>query len=230
MNTTHKSLVDPDVQKKWDHLLESGNDKLYPSLDLVRLEKWHFGGVGSGRLLEYACGLGVNLIHLLKCGYTVDAIDASPNAVARVERKLAALPELRDRASLKVIDVNADKLPYADQTFDFVNCMNVLSLLGSAERVEALLAEFVRVMKPGAKIILDINGPLADFAAKAKPLGGDAYLYGDPPVPTYCPASADAFVSIVKPWFEITDVGFTHYKYCGGEIQEFIICAHKHRK
>ena len=192
MNTKLKNLVDPDVQKKWDLLLEgSGNDKLYPSLDLVRLEKWHFGGVGSGRLLEYACGLGVNLIHLLKCGYKVDAIDASPNAVARVKVKLAALPEIRDQASLKVIDVNADKLPYADQTFDFVNCMNVLSLLGSAERVEALLAEFVRVMKPGAKIILDINGPLADFAAKAKPLGGDAYLYGDPPVSTYCPASSD---------------------------------------
>ncbi len=227
MSISNKSLVDPDVQKKWDDLLAAGHDKLYPSLDLVRLEKWHFGGTGSGKVLEYACGLGVNLIHLLKCGYVVEAIDASPNAVERVRGKLEALPELKGRATLTVIDVKAEKLPYPDQTFDFVNCMNVLSLLGSTDRVSALLAELSRVMKPGAKIILDINGPLADFAAKAKPLGGDSYLYGTPPVVTYCPASADAFSAVIKPWFNVTDVGFTHYKYCGGEIQEFIVCAHK---
>ena len=227
MNISKKSLVDPDVQKKWNDLLVAGHEKLYPSLDLVRLEKWHFGGTGSGKVLEYACGVGVNLIHLLKCGYEVEAIDASPNAVKRVHAKLEALPELKVRASLKVIDVDAEKLPYPDQTFDFVNCMNVLSLLGSKDRVGNLLAELFRVMKPGAKIILDINGPLADFAAKAKPLGDDSYLYGTPPVITYCPVSADAFAAEIKPWFNVTDVGFTHYKYCGGEIQEFIVCAHK---
>lgn len=222
------NLVHPEIQQVWNAAFEGGkNDKQYPSLDLVRLEKWHFGGKGKGRVLEYACGTGTNLIHLLKCGYQVDAIDASPNAISMTSRKLDALPDFKARATLQVIDVSATRLPFEDASFDYVNCMNVLSLLASPARVAALLKELQRVMKSGARIILDINGPQADFAAKAKPLGDDVYLFGQPPVPTYCPQTAEKFAKIVEPWFVIDDVGFTHHRYCGSEIQEFIVCGHK---
>jgi SAM-dependent methyltransferase len=222
------SLVHPDIQKRWNDLFEGGaNDKKYPSLDLVRLERWHFGGVGAGKLLEYACGTGTNLIHLLKCGYEVEGIDASPNAILMVQKKLQSLSGLEEKTKLRVIDINADRLPYSDGVFDYVNCMNVLSLLASSERVSSLLREFDRVMKPGGKIILDINGPQADFAAKAIALPDDVYLYGEPPVPTYCPASTEDFSALIQSIFEVDDVGFTHHKYYGSEIQEFIICAHK---
>ncbi len=228
MKERENNLVHPDVQRVWNDAFErGGTDKQYPSLDLVRLEKWHFGGTGKGRLLEYACGSGTNLIHLLKCGYEVDAIDAAPAAISMVSRKLNALPELDRRARLHVIDVNATRLPFEDASFDFVNCMNVLSLLASQLRITALLSELRRVMKPDAKIILDINGPLADFAMKATPIGDDVYLFGQPPVPTYCPQTAEHFTRIVVPWFAVDDVGFTHHRYCGSEIQEFIVCGHK---
>ena len=232
MSENHNNLVHPDIQRVWNAAFEGGkSDKQYPSLDLVRLEQWHFGGTGiggakKGRLLEYACGTGTNLVHLLKCGYEIEGIDSSPNAVLMVEKKLEAVPELKSRAKLQVIDVNATRLPYEDTSFDYVNCMNVLSLLGSPERVASLLKELKRVMKPGAKIILDVNGPRADFAAKAKSLGTDVYLFGNPPVPTYCPNS-ERFVEVIKPWFVIDDVGFTHHRYFKSEIQEFIVCGHE---
>ena len=60
------TLVQQQVVEKWNATFASGSDKQYPSLDLVRLEKWHFGGVGQGKMVEYAFGSGVNLIHLLK--------------------------------------------------------------------------------------------------------------------------------------------------------------------
>lgn len=222
------SLVHPDVQQVWNEAFErGGTDKQYPSLDLVRLEKWHFGGTGKGKLLEYACGSGTNLIHLLKCGYDVDAIDAAPAAISLVSRKLDLLPELNRRVRLHIIEVNAARLPFEDASFDFVNCMNVLSLLGSKRRITALLNELRRVMKPNAKIILDINSSLADFAIKATSIGNDVYLFGQPPVPTYCPQFVEQFTSIISPLFKIDDVGFTHHRYYGSEIQEFIICAHK---
>jgi ubiquinone/menaquinone biosynthesis C-methylase UbiE len=233
MNEQPGGLVHPEIQRVWNAAFEGGkSDKQYPSLDLVRLEQWHFGGTGiggakKGRLLEYACGTGTNLIHLLKCGYEIEGIDSAPNAILMVQRKLETVPDLKHRANLQVIDVNATRLPYDDASFDFVNCMNVLSLLGSPERVTSLLKELKRVMKPGAKIILDINGPQADFAAKAKPLGNDVYLFGSSSVPTYCPQSAERFTEIIKPWFTIDDVGFTHHRYFKSEIQEFIVCGHK---
>lgn len=227
MSDKQQGLVQADVQRAWNESFAGGkNDKQYPSLDLVRLEKWHFGGAGKGRMLEYACGTGTNLVHLLKCGYEVEGIDAAPNAIVLCKQKLEAWPDFKSRVNLQVIDVNATRLPYPDNHFDFVNCMNVLSLLGSPERVTALLQELRRTMKPGAKIILDINGPRADFAAKAKSLGNDVYLFGEATVPTYCPPS-ERFVDIIKPWFTIDDVGFTHHRYYKSEIQEFIVCGHK---
>lgn len=228
MTPSEDSLVHPDVQRVWNATLEKGGaDKQYPSLDLVRLEKWHFGGRGKGHVLEYACGTGLNLIHLLKCGYTVDAIDAAPAAIAIVKRKLDALPELRCRASLHVLEPSATRLPFEDAAYDFVNCMNVLSLLSAPARITALFQELRRVMKPGAKIILDINGPKADFAVKGTAVGGDVYMYGQPPVPTYCPRTAEQFEAMIAPWFSVDDVGFTHHRYFQSEIQEFIVCGHK---
>lgn len=225
------TLVDADTAAKWDAACRAGSDKKYPNLDLVRLEKWFFKSQ-PGRLLEYAFGCGENLIYLLESGYTVDGIDASSEAKKLVERKLAKYPEFKDKVILRHLTPEETTLPYEDQCFDFVNCLSVLSLLGSRRRVEYLLSEFVRVMKPGAKIIVDINGPNSDFARYAKPLDDDVYETrghsgNEPPHLSYCPKDAQSFIEIVKPHFIIDDVGYSAHKYFNSEIQEFIICGHK---
>lgn len=231
MPVTTMTLVDPATAAKWDANYASGSDKKYPNLDLVRLEKWHFKSV-SGRLLEYAFGCGENLIHMLECGYTVDAIDASLEAKKVVERKLALRPALADRVRLAHLPPHAERLPYADAAFDYVTCISVLSLLGSRARAQHLLQELRRVMKPQAKLIVDINGPKSDFAHYARPLGNDVYETRGPsgdetPHHSYCPEHAEAFTEMVKPFFVIDDVGYSSHKYFHSEIEEFIICAHR---
>jgi len=221
------NLVHPDATRKWDQIFASGSDKRYPSLDLVRLERWFFDGK-PGRLLEYACGSGVNLIHMLECGYEADAIDASVEAIKVVERKLSKRSDIRDKARLHHLPTDAESLPFADEIFEYATCVSVLSLLASRQRVERLLAEFVRIMKPDAKIIVDINAPNADFARGMKHLGNDIYSYdgkGDP-MPTYCP-NEKTFHELVGTYFSVDDIGYTAHKYCGSEITEYIICAHK---
>lgn len=225
------TLVIPGSVSKWDAIYASGSDKKYPNLDLVRLEQWFFKRK-PGRFLEYAFGCGENLLHLLECGYTVDALDASVEAKKTAERKFAHRPELAARATLIHLPPESTRLPYEDGRFDFVNCLSVLSLLGSPERIQYLLREFARVMKPGAKIIVDINGPHSDFAHYAKPLGNDIYEtrgHGGSDLPhlSYCPKDKDSFIALVKPIFEIDDVGYSAHKYFHSEIEEFIICAHK---
>ncbi len=227
------TLVHPAVAAKWDKAFADGiAEKRYPSIDLVRLERWFFGAQ-PGLALEYAFGAGVNLLHLLERGYTVEGLDASASAVKMVERKLDARPDLRQRARLSQVDVSATRLSFPDAHFDYVVCMGVLSLLASRERVETLLREFFRVAKPGAKIIADINGPNADFARNCKVIGEDTYEFRglsgkEEPVPTYCPPDGQKLAALLRnAGFVIDDIGFTSHKYFNSEITEFIVCAHK---
>lgn len=225
------TLVDPVVAAKWDKTHAKGSNKDYPNLDLVRLKHWFFGP-GTGKLLEYGFGCGVNLVYLLECGYQVEAIDASMEAKKNVEARLKKHPDLQKNVVLRHIDVNASGLPFEDATFDYITCVSVLSLLGSKERVEALLKEFRRVLKPNGKIITDINGPNSDFARDATPVGNDIYQYRGPsgkdePNPCYCPPNADVFSKMVAKYFTIDDVGYSSHKYFKSEIEEFIVCAHK---
>lgn len=225
------TLVDADTARKWDAAYASGTDKKYPNLDLVRLEKWHFKSV-PGRLLEYAFGCGENLIHMLECGYTINAVDASLGAKRLVERKIAQRPAFASRVCLLHIEPNTTRLPFDDASFDYVTCLSVLSLLGSRERTQVLLREFQRVMRSGAKLIVDINGPKSDFARYARPLGGDVYeTVGrdgrEMPHRSYCPPTAEAFAEMVEPLFSIDDIGYSSHRLFHSEIQEFIVCAHK---
>lgn len=221
------TLVEPSVAAHWNKVFESGSDKSYPTLEIVRLERWYWGGK-PGRVLEYAFGTGANLIHLLRCGHDVDAIDVSPAARALVERKLSTL-DLPGRVRLALLAPDAERLPYEDGAFDYVSCLSVLSLLASRERVQRLLAEFRRVMKPGGKLIADINSPNSDFARGSEYLGEGVYLFRgasgtDSPVPTYCPATEAEFVGLFAD-FQVDDVGYAAHKYGPSEIHEYLVCA-----
>lgn len=222
------SLVHGDVVANWDKAFAEGSDKRYPSLDLVRLERWFFDAK-PGQLLEYGFGSGVNLLHMLECGYDVEAVDVSIHARELTRKKLARRPELERRANLHLIAEGDSRLPFDADKFDYVLCMNVLSLIGSRRGIEVLLDEFVRVMKPGAKIIVDVNAPNADFARNMKAVGDDMYVFEGGkvgPVPTYCP-NEERFAELIGQRFEIDDIGYSAHKYMNSEITEHIICAHK---
>ena len=225
------TLVDLDVMERYDEAFSGGADKRYPTLNLVRLEISFFGRE-PGRLLDYGFGTGTNLIHLLERGHEVDGIDVSKAARDKVAAKLADRPDIASRARLTLLPPGSARLPFDDGIFDYVVCMSVLSLLTSAERVDAVLDEFARVAKPGAKVVLDINGPESEFAVYGKALGGDVYEYrgikGDArPIRAYCPASADAFADRVGRRFAVDDVGFTAHRFLQYAEQEYIVCAHK---
>lgn len=225
-----ESLVSIDAVKRWDRTFNSGSDKRFPSLELVRLEQWYFEGK-PGRVLDYGCGSGVNLIYMLERGYQCDGVDASKEAVRLVETKLKQRADIRPRATLKHIGPEATRLPFDDETFDYVICVSVLSLLATPERVSRLLQEFNRVMKPDGKAILDINGPDSEFASKGKPIGDDVYEYvGGPeeiPIQCYCPLDEGRFVKLLEPYLRIEDVGFSAHRYMNREIFEYIACVRK---
>ena len=227
------TLVQQDALTRWNNAAAKGSDKRYPNLDLVRLDAWFFGKK-SGRLLEYGFGCGVNLVHLLESGYEIDAVDIAPNNKVTVENKLAKRTDLIKRVNLHLLKVGDNRLPFENNSFDYICCVSVLSLLGNKGNVTLLLKEFNRILKTGGKAILDINdSEVSDFSREAKNLGDDIYLYpshpehGDTQVKTLCLPNAESFVELIEPFFEIDDIGYSAHKLFKSEIHEFIVCCHK---
>ncbi len=224
------SLVDPAVAKSWEDAYAKGMDKRYPTLELVRLERWHFNGV-PGRALEYGFGTGMNLIHLVECGHQVEGCEASQGAIKLVQQKLEQRAISPDQAHLNHVTPDQMRLPFEDNSFDYVTCLSVLSLLATRDRVSHMLSEFKRVLKPGGKAILDINGHTSEFASQGKDLGNDTYETipnrDQLPVQTYCPAKVETFVELLEEHFVVDDIGHAGHKYMHTEIFEYIACVHK---
>ena len=53
--------------------------------------------------------------------------------------------------------------------------MSVISLLGNENSVNQLLIEFVRVLKPNGKLIIDINDHESEFSKNNKRVGKNIF-------------------------------------------------------
>lgn len=202
--------------------------KLYPSLELVRLEKWFFKSK-RGKLLEYAFGGGCNTIHLAKCGYDIYGLDVSKNSVRLTNKRIFKINEIKKKPKLIHLNPKAKKLPYPDNYFDYIVVMSVLSLLGDEKKIRNLLIEFKRVLKFKGKIILDINDQNSAFSKRTNRIKNNIYKSKivDGYIKTFCLKSEKDFKKLVENYFYVEDVGFSSHKLYGRTITEFIICAIK---
>jgi SAM-dependent methyltransferase len=99
---------------------------------------------GARRALDLGCGVGRHALLLAEHGFAVDAIDGATAGLA-FAREAAARRGLR----LALQQGSADRLPFADGTFDFVLSWNVI-YHGTMGDTAARIAEIWRVLKPGA--------------------------------------------------------------------------------
>jgi SAM-dependent methyltransferase len=95
------------------------------------------------RVLEVGCGAGHVLQQFTDARRT--GIDLSAGMVARARTRLGQRAELA-RAS-------GDRLPFASHVFDVVLCTEVLE---HVQDPGAVIAELVRVARPGARIVVSI--------------------------------------------------------------------------
>ena len=96
-----------------------------------------------GRILDYGCGLGYLSECLLSNGISCEGIDTSKNSVNHVNEQFKKNPLWKGARLLE-----GSVLPYPDNAFDLIICVEVLEHLPS-EKVQSLLQEFHRILKPG---------------------------------------------------------------------------------
>jgi len=103
--------------------------------------------------LDLCCGTGDISFALAKCGVTVTGLDFSAEMLAVAEQRN---PQSAIR-NPQFLQGDAQKLPFADQSFDIVTVGYGLRNLASWETG---LTEMLRVAKPGARlVILDFGKP-----------------------------------------------------------------------
>jgi tellurite methyltransferase len=120
----------------------------FGQIDIYVFDQILRGNIGRGmRVLDAGCGYGRNLVHLLREGCEIFALDADREGVEHVRnlsRSLGTgLPD--DNFQVGLIE----QLPFPDSFADVVICSSVLHFARDEEHFEAMLSETWRVLKPG---------------------------------------------------------------------------------
>ena len=142
----------------------------------------HFINARGGSVLEVGVGTGLSLQHYHP-ELQVSGIDYSPEMLGKARAKVERLA-LRQVVALRQMDARA--LDFADDSFDTIAAMHVLSVVPEPERV---MAEMARVCKPGGKIVITnhfvrTKGLLASLERIAAPFANLIGWHSDFPIET----------------------------------------------
>lgn len=118
----------------------------------------------GGTVLEVGCGTGRNTAWLAEVADAVVAVDISEEMLARTRARLRAAPVFLVRQDVR------EGLPLADASFDAVVITLVLE---HVERLENVLAECARVLRPGGTLRICEYHPY-------RQLGGGQARFGAP--------------------------------------------------
>lgn len=150
----------------------------FGQIDIYVFDQILRGNIEPGmRVIDAGCGYGRNLVHLLREGCEVFALDADPDGVEHV-RQLAAL--LQPRLPAENFRVGLiERMPFADEMADVVLCNSVLHFARDEKHFEAMLTELWRVLRPGGLLFCRLGSRIGmDFAPVGKP-GEHLYRIGD---------------------------------------------------
>ena len=135
-----RQTVTEEDRIKWDkrHRASSGEDTPPPS---EFIERW-IDRCPRGRALDVACGRGRNALFLAACGYEVDAVDISAEALSNARRTAQ-----KSGLKLNWIVQDLDEPLCPDLPYDLIVMVRYVNL--------PLLASLTRQLKPGGILLCE---------------------------------------------------------------------------
>ena len=147
----------------------------FGQIDIYVFDQILRGNIVPGmRVLDAGCGYGRNLVHLLREGCEIFALDADPEGVSHV-RQLAALLE----TGLPAANFQAgtiEQMPFADDFAEVVLCNSVLHFARDEQHFRAMLAELWRVLKPGGLLFCRLGSRIGMDFEQVRP---NVFIIGD---------------------------------------------------
>jgi ubiquinone/menaquinone biosynthesis C-methylase UbiE len=130
----------PEGTREFYDEIERTRNELEPFIERFA----DFDGARGKRLLEIGVGVGTDFVRFARAGAIASGVDLTEHAVELVRRRL----ELEGlEADLRVAD--AERLPFADGTFDRVYSWGVLHHTPDTGRS---VREAIRVLRPGGEL------------------------------------------------------------------------------
>jgi len=132
---------------------EMGTPEFFERVEAHRYTKeWHipeaadFAGARGSSILEIGCGMGTHAAMLARNGARLTAIDLTEKAVETTKCRFQMFGLEGD-----IRRADAERLAFADHSFDFVWSWGVIHHSSSTE---AIVAEITRVLRPGGKLMI----------------------------------------------------------------------------
>ncbi len=147
----------------------------FGQIDIYVFDQILRGNIAPGmRILDAGCGYGRNLVHLLREGCEVFALDADSEGVAHV-RQLAAM--LAPKLPPENFQTGAiERMPFPDDFAEVVICNSVLHFARSDEQFRAMLSELWRVLRPGGMLFMRLGSRIGMSFPRIR---GNTYAIGD---------------------------------------------------
>ena len=147
----------------------------FGQIDIYVFDQILRGNIPAGvRVLDAGCGYGRNLVHLLREGCEVFALDADAAGVEHVRRLSASLATGLPDENFQVGQI--DQMPFPDEFADVVISSAVLHFARDDQHFLAMLKELWRVLKPGGMLFCRLGSRIGmDF----EHVRGHIFVVGD---------------------------------------------------
>jgi SAM-dependent methyltransferase len=135
----------------------------FGQIDIYVFDQILRGNIAPGmRVIDAGCGYGRNLVHLLREGCEIFAIDADSEGIAHVQALAAQLAPNLPASNFRVNPI--EKMDFADGFADVVICNSVLHFARDDAHFLAMISELWRVLRPGGLLFIRLGSRIGmDF-------------------------------------------------------------------
>jgi SAM-dependent methyltransferase len=137
--------------ENWVALVTTNIQEQFGQIDIYVFDQILRGNIAPGMsILDAGCGYGRNLVHLLREGCEVFALDVDADGIRHVRQLSASLETGLPAENFQVGAIEG--MPFPDEFADVVICNAVLHFARDDRHFRSMLTGLWRVVKPGGML------------------------------------------------------------------------------